>query len=191
MKILVADDREDARYLLETLLKANGHTVELAANGVEALERLKSGGVDLIVSDILMPVMDGFQLCRKVKTDEALRHIPFIIYTATYTGPQDEELAVKIGADRFIIKPCEPDTFMEAVRDVMEHAKHRDMASTPTPSQEEEICKLYNERLVRTLEQKMLQLEKELQVRGKVEEALRKSQKLRFFRIKVENTVVS
>ncbi|PIP35013.1 MAG: hypothetical protein COX20_13810, partial [Desulfobacterales bacterium CG23_combo_of_CG06-09_8_20_14_all_52_9] len=178
MKILIVDDREDARYLLETLLKANGHIVEAAGNGVEALERLKSGGVDLIVSDILMPVMDGFKLCRKVKTDEALRHIPFIVYTATYTGPKDEEFAVKLGADRFIIKPCEPDAFIAAVRDVMERAKHRDIASTSAPFQEEEILKLYNERLVRKLEQKMLQLEKELQVRGKVEEALRKSQKL-------------
>jgi len=176
MKILVADDREDARYLLETLLKANGHIVEPAGNGVEALERLKSGGVDLIVSDILMPVMDGFQLCRKVKTDKALRHIPFIIYTATYTGPKDEEFALKIGADRFIIKPCEPDTFIAAVRDVMEHAKHRDMASTPAPAQEEEIFKLYNERLVRKLEQKMLQLEKEVQMRKETEKILRESE---------------
>ncbi len=107
-----------------------------------------------------------------------MRHIPFIVYTATYTGSKDEEFALKIGADRFILKPCEPDAFMEAVRDVMEHAKHRDMASTSAPFQEEEILRLYNERLVRKLEQKMLQLEKELQVRREAEEALRKSQKL-------------
>ena len=173
MKTLIVDDREDSRYLLEVLLKGNNHDVETAVNGAEALEKLKTGKIDLIISDILMPVMDGFQLCRIVKSDENLQHIPFIIYTATYTGHQDKEFAVKIGADRFIVKPCEPDMFMKMVHEVITAAQNPDTDSKPIPMHEEELLKLYNERLVRKLEQKMLILEKEIQLKQESEKKFR------------------
>ncbi len=170
MKILVVDDHKENQYLLEAMFRGGGHEVQAVANGAEALERLKAGGVDLIISDILMPVMDGFQLCRKVKTDESVRHIPFIIYTATYTGPQDEVFAMKIGADRFIQKPCEPEVFMKAVDELMAASGQNLSSSEPESLNEEETLKLYSERLVRKLEQKMLQLELELKRRQQAEE---------------------
>jgi two-component system, cell cycle sensor histidine kinase and response regulator CckA len=175
MNVLIVDDQEINRYLMTALLKGNGHDVRSAGNGTEAMEQLKSDDIDLIISDILMPGMDGFELCREIKADARLRHIPFIIYTATYTGIQDEEFAIRIGADRFVVKPCEPNVFMEIVQDVMAGVNSADIFSTQ-PAQEEEVLKLYNERLVRKLEQKMLQLEKETISLRKAQEALRESE---------------
>lgn len=178
MRILSVDDRDENRYLVEILLKGNGYEVVSVTNGAEALVLLQSTDFNMIISDILMPIMDGFQLCRAVKGDDNLCHIPFIFYTATYTGPQDEALAMKIGGSKFIQKPCEPDVLMEAVRDTFLTAKDLNIVSNSSSIvQEEEVLKLYNDRLVRKLEQKMLQLQKEVQSRKHTEEILRQSEK--------------
>lgn len=191
MKILIVDDNKENRILLETLLKGSGFETATAENGEVALQKLRANPVDLIISDILMPVMDGFQLCRKVKTDEVLRHIPFIIFTATYTGPQDEAFAMKIGADRFIQKPCEPSVFLKDLDDVMAAAGRRESSSTPKPVEEEEILRLYNERLVRKLEQKMLRAEREVRKRQAAEESLKESEeKLRRITASAQDAII-
>ena len=112
MKILVVDDEKLNRRLLEDVLKHKGHDVISAVNGAEALKKLQTQDFRLIISDIMMPVMDGFEFCRECKQDERLKDIPFIFYTATYTDEKDEQLALELGANRFIRKPTDPETLL-------------------------------------------------------------------------------
>ncbi len=132
MRIIVVDDREEERYLSETLLKGSGYEVVTAVNGAEALEKLRAEDFDMIVSDILMPVMDGFQLCLQCKEDKELKDIPFVFYTAEYIEEGDENLALRMRVDKFIRKPIEPDEFIKLIqgifRDVEEAKKKPSVA---------------------------------------------------------------
>lgn len=159
MKILIVDDNEDNLYMLETLLRGNGYQVASAHDGLEALDSLKAAGSDMIISDIMMPKMDGFQLCRAVRSDDTLKDIPFIFYTATYTDTKDIELGLSLGADRFLIKPQDTDVFLKLIRDVIsEHAL--DAAPVNHPLGEEmEFFRLYNKVLFSKLEKKISDLE--------------------------------
>ena len=105
MKILVAENDENSRQLLETILLGEGFEVVSFENGLKAFAHLQTEVVDLIVSDILMPEMDGYGLCRAVKQNHFLQNVPFIFYTATYTSSQDEQFALSLGATKFLIKP--------------------------------------------------------------------------------------
>jgi len=129
----------------------------------------------MIITDILMPVMDGFQLCRKVKGDAELKDIPFVFYTATYVDEEDEQFALELGAEKFIRKPTEPDEFMKIARGVFGDAEAGRMAQPkPVLVEEGEVFRLYSERLVKKLEKKMLDLEREITERQQAEEELKK-----------------
>ena len=160
-RILIVDDLADNLYFLDTLFKGHGYEVLQASNGLEALEVATAQPPDLIVSDILMPVMDGFSLCQAWQQDERLRSIPFIFYTATYTEEKDEELAFKLGAARFLVKPMEPDVFMAQVEDVLLAFESGILLPPPSLDVEESaILRQYSERLVQKIEDKLLELKK-------------------------------
>lgn len=158
-KVLIVDDNSDNLYLLRTLLKGQGWEVFEASNGKIALEIARAQVLDLIISDILMPVMDGYSLCRQCKSEEKLKNIPFVFYTATYTEPRDEKFALDLGADRFIVKPREPDVLLEILIDLLEEKKTFSPDKAKPLGEEMEFFRRYNEILFNKLEKKMLDLE--------------------------------
>ena len=162
--------------MLGAMFKGFGHEVMAAENGQIALELARATPPELIVSDILMPVMGGYELCREWKRDGKLGNIPLIFYTATYTDSKDEELALSMGADRFIVKPIGPDEFSRILQEVIEGVeKGRIAPKKPALEEKEEIFKLYNQRLVKKLEKKMLDLKREVVRRKEAEEKIKKS----------------
>ncbi|HPO12465.1 MAG TPA: response regulator [Candidatus Hydrogenedentes bacterium] len=183
-KFLIVDDHEENRYLLQALLQGNGYEVVVAADGAEALQKAREAPPDMIISDILMPVMDGYTLCREWKQDEQLKKIPFVFYTATYTDPRDEAFALSLGAERFVIKPQEPDVFAGIIKEVIAEQQTR-TPSAPAEAVVDEAgyFKTYSETLIRKLENKLTQLEtanralvEESAQREKVEASLRASE---------------
>ena len=181
-RILVVDDIEQNLYMLRVLLEAHGCSVEDARHGGEALEKARRSAPDLIISDLLMPVMDGYTLLGHWKADEQLKRIPFVVYTATYTDPQDEKHALELGADAFIIKPMAPVLFMTRIREVL---ASRGTAPHAPAGEEKERLRDYSEVLIRMLEKKMRQLEQtnraleaHIAERQQLEEQLRQSQKM-------------
>jgi two-component system, cell cycle sensor histidine kinase and response regulator CckA len=158
--ILIVDDNAENLYLLRVLLEGNGFEVDEARHGAEALANAGDRLPDLIISDLLMPVMDGYSLLRSWKKNERLRPIPFIVYTATYTDPKDEQLALDLGADAFIIKPSEPQHLMECVSQVMQTKLQSGEAPRVPQIDDIEIQREYSETLIRKLEKRALQLER-------------------------------
>ena len=160
MKILSVDDDPDNLYLIEAAARRFGHQVVSAQHGIEGLRELDRQSFDIIVSDILMPEMDGFRFCREVKTREDLGHIPFVFYSATYTGPKDQELGLSIGASRFIVKPHDPAAFIHILEEVFREAAAGKLPAPEMPSPDEhDYLRLYSQRLIAKLERKIEQLE--------------------------------
>ena len=115
-KILIADDHRANREALAALLESVGHYVLTAADGNQALNLAKDNRPELIISDVLMPNMDGFRFCLEVRKSSRFRALPFILYTATYTSPEDRRRAQAVGADDYISKPASPVALLDALR---------------------------------------------------------------------------
>ncbi|MDY6945211.1 MAG: PAS domain S-box protein [Pseudomonadota bacterium] len=117
--ILIAFERESEQSALETLLSGHGHRVLKSANGLAALDTARREPPQAIVSDIVLPRMDGFALCRKWKQDDRLQNIPFVFYTRRHDDPKYERFALELGAERFLARSTAPEKLLAALDELL------------------------------------------------------------------------
>ncbi|XDD51619.1 response regulator [Leptospira sp. WS92.C1] len=164
------------RKLLKIQLEGENFEVLSACDGYDALDCLKKTEIDVIISDILMPKMDGYRFCYQVRKVEKWNRIPFIFYTATYTSPSDEKLSFDLGADAFLKKPVQTKIILETIDQIFKNEQK-------TPKKvlkgftDMDVLNEYSSRLVEKLEEKNHELimrygelEHEISERAKVEE---------------------
>jgi signal transduction histidine kinase len=159
MKILIVDDNEDSRVLVDSLLTPLGYTVKCASNGLLALEMAKQDPPDLIISDIMMPGMNGFQFCRQIKQDGQLKNIPVVLFTVTFTETLDQKLAKEVGAARYIVKPTDSESFVNIINEVLNEFKITGLKTSKEPQlSKDEIDQLHYHSMAKKLERKVSEL---------------------------------
>jgi CheY-like chemotaxis protein len=151
--ILVVEDIAHVRDLIAVQLRLRGYTVVTARDGQEALELIAQDKPAIVISDILMPRVDGFALAHKIRSDPQTAGIPLLLLSATYVSAEDERFALGVGAIRFLPKPVEGDDLLVAVADAL-------TGQTPSgpPMSEREFYINYRQRLKTKLQQKAQQI---------------------------------
>ncbi|MEK6699866.1 MAG: response regulator [Nitrospirota bacterium] len=114
-RILIAEDSLTDIQYIKSVLADTGHDLSVARDGEEAERMLRNEPFDLVILDVVMPKKNGFQLCREMKKDEKLKHVPVIIFTSR-NQPSDKLWGEKQGADEYLTKPCEPIDLLLAVK---------------------------------------------------------------------------
>jgi signal transduction histidine kinase len=175
--ILVVDDDEMSRSMLEIILQDAGYLVECAGDGAEALQTARSRVPDLIITDVLMPLIDGFELCRICKEDAALRQVPIILCSGDYAQDQDKILGMSLGASRYLLKPFSRETILATVKDVLQECNQEGGRNDDATIDEQmQLLRSYNEVLFHKLEAKMQDLQQIISEHQKSEDALKKMQ---------------
>ncbi|MBA3016185.1 MAG: response regulator [Proteobacteria bacterium] len=158
-KVLLVDDRPEDRRLLRLILEHQKLQVSEATDGLNALEHLKTDTPDLVISDALMPKMDGFTLLRTMKSDPGLSTIPFVFYSATYTSKDEHELATKLGAASFLTKPLEPATLWRQLSEIIKKLGEPPPVSQETINNSSALLETYAAMVASKLERKVHELE--------------------------------
>lgn len=152
--ILVVEDVSNIRELLNVTLRFKGYSVRTAANGQEALAMIAADPPALVISDILMPKMDGFSLVQRIRLEQKTRNIPIIMISATYVSAEDRSFALRLGAVRFLEKPVDTDVFLLAVEECLAAGK----PALPDPLEDRDFYAGYVTRLEVKLAQKENQI---------------------------------
>jgi signal transduction histidine kinase len=157
MNILVADDHPTNLKLLRAQLEAEGMNVLEAHDGAQALAALEQGPVDAVISDVLMPNMDGYQLCHAMRQTPRLQSIPCILYSNTFDSESNRELGLMFGADLFLKKPAPVATILAALEELIAKGSRPIQDSkTLVPQQQN---KSYSEHLIHELEERNTRIE--------------------------------
>lgn len=152
--ILVVEDVPNVLELLEVTLRFKGYPVVAARNGQEALEQVAKEHPALVITDILMPKMDGYAMAHRLRSNPQTRNIPLIFLSATYVTPEDKGFALSLGAARFIEKPIDTEEFLLTVAELLT----QDPQPAPEPLGEREFYTGYRERLEHKLRHKNTQI---------------------------------
>jgi CheY-like chemotaxis protein len=153
--LLVVEDIPNVLELLEVTLRFKGYPVVTARNGAEAIDVIMREHPALVITDILMPKMDGYALVQKIRTDPKLRHIPVVFLSATYITPEDKAFALSLGAVRFLEKPVDTEEFLLTIAEILTGGTP---SVLPEPMKEQDFYQGYRERLEAKLRHKITQI---------------------------------
>ncbi|MBI1767305.1 MAG: response regulator [Bacteroidetes bacterium] len=160
MKTLIVEDNNTSSKLLQVVLKAEGFETIAAKDGQEALQILESQKVECIVSDVMMPNIDGYRLLYKVRRDNRFKDIPFILYTASSLSPEDEEFAIRLGANKYLRKTGNTKDVAHAVCELLKQENGALKSGENQVSPDQWVMERYNSLLLDKLEDKIGELEK-------------------------------
>ncbi|MFZ6030536.1 MAG: response regulator [Chloroflexota bacterium] len=152
--ILVVEDIPNVLELLEVTLRFKGYPVVSAHNGAEALEVIAREKPAMVITDILMPRMDGYALVQRLRTDPRTRPIPVVFLSATYITPEDKAFALSLGAVRFLEKPVDTEEFLLTIAEILTAGP----STIPEPMSEDAFYQGYRERLEAKLRHKNTQI---------------------------------
>lgn len=157
MRVMVAEDDTASRYLLKAMLTTAGHEVEECEDGLAALEAARVLPPDILVTDILMPRMDGYRLLMEWKQDPALAQVPVIMLSATYTDKEDERLARDLGVQVFLTKPVDRQRLLDVLDSSVSSGGAEEESASHIDTREDALDR-YSDRLVNKLEEKFDEL---------------------------------